>query len=130
MGYGMAAPIALSLVSGGAPVLSVVGDGGLMMFLGELETAVRTGAHVLYVTFCDSSLALIESAQRRREYPLYGMRFSVPDIMQIGAAFGLPTWQVKNENGLQEAVEQFKRITGPALVGVTVDPMEYDFQGS
>jgi acetolactate synthase-1/2/3 large subunit len=130
MGYGLAAPIALSLASGGSPVLSVVGDGGLMMLMGELETAVRAGARVLYVVFCDGSLALIESAQRRREYPLYGMRFAVPDIARIGAAFGLPSWQVEDQAGLRNAVEGFKNLTGPALVSITVDPREYDVQAS
>jgi thiamine pyrophosphate-dependent acetolactate synthase large subunit-like protein len=71
-----------------APVLSVIGDGGLMMYLGELET-VTYRHHVLYVVLCDNSLALIESA-RRRKFPLHGMRFNMPDITQIGDLFGIP----------------------------------------
>ncbi len=129
MGYGVAAPIALNLASG-LPVLSVVGDGGLMMLLGEMETAVRMEVHVLYVVFCDSSFGLIESAQRRREYPLYGMRFSVPDIESIGNAFGLPAWQVEDETSILHAVESFENTTGPTLIAITVDPREYDTQAS
>ena len=45
------APIAISLTSSSIPVLSVIGDGGFLMYLGELETAKRVAAHVLYVVF-------------------------------------------------------------------------------
>jgi acetolactate synthase-1/2/3 large subunit len=60
MGYGVAAPIALSLANDRAQVLSVIGDGGLMMYPGELETAARLGVPVRYVVLVDGSLALIE----------------------------------------------------------------------
>lgn len=130
MGYGVAASIALNLASGGVPVLAVVGDGGLMMHMGELETAVRQGAHVLYVVFYDHSLTLIESSQRRRGHPLYGMNFTLPDIDLIGKAFKLPTWQATNEAELITAVEAFANVDGPALIGVTIDAREYDQQNT
>jgi acetolactate synthase I/II/III large subunit len=130
MGFGIAAPIALSLAAENAPVLAVVGDGGLTMYLGELETAVRHRARVLYVVFCDASLALIESAQRRRRYPLYGMRFEVPNFAEIGRAFGMPAWHVTSEEELIAAVSAFRNGDGPALVSVPVDPREYDQQAS
>jgi acetolactate synthase-1/2/3 large subunit len=128
MGYGIAAPIALSVSNDYAPVLSVIGDGGLMMYLGELETAVRTGAHVLYVVLIDNSLALIESAQRRRNYPLHGMRFNMPDITQIGALFGMPVSQIQDWSDLRNAVDRFHNLSGPALIGINIDAREYDAQ--
>ena len=130
MGYGVAAPIALSLAADHAPVLAVIGDGGLLMYAGELETAVRERARVLYVVFCDSSLALIESSQRRRNYPLYGMRFTALAVTQLSAAFGLPAWQVGTKDELTNAVRAFRDVEGPAMIGVSIDPREYDVQNS
>lgn len=129
MGYGIAAPIGLSLAADRAPVLSVIGDGGLLMYPGELETAVREGARVLYVVFCDGSLALIESAQRRRGLPLYGMRFGVPAVIQLGAALGIPARLAGGRAELAEAAAAFLQTDGPAIVGVAIDPREYDEQG-
>jgi thiamine pyrophosphate-dependent acetolactate synthase large subunit-like protein len=85
---------------------------------------------VLYVVFCDASLALIESAQRRRRYPLYGMRFEVPNFVEIGRAFGMPTWHITSEEELFAAVSTFRDGDGPALVSVPIDPREYDQQAS
>ncbi len=128
MGYGIVAPFALSLAAGGAPVLSVIGDGGLLMYLGELETAVREGAHVLYVVFCDASLALIESSQRRRGYAKYGMQFNAPNVVYLGAVVGLPAWQASSKAEVTEAVTAFIALNGPVLLGITTDPREYDQQ--
>lgn len=128
MGFGIAAPIALSLTEGGAPVLSVVGDGGLLMYMGELETAVREGARVLYAVFIDSAYSLIESSQRRRGLPQFGMRFRPPDLSQIGAAFGVPVWFAENERELAAGVRAFQGAGSTALLGVQIDPTEYDEQ--
>lgn len=124
MGYGIAAPIGLYL-AGGAPVLSVIGDGGLLMYAGGLETAARLQARVLYVVFCDGSLALIESSQRRRGHASYGVRFNLPNVPLLGTAFGIPTWQATSEEALADAVTAFQELDGPALIGVIVDPREY-----
>jgi acetolactate synthase-1/2/3 large subunit len=124
MGYGIAAPIGLHLASG-APVLSVVGDGGMLMYAGGLETAVRLKSRVLYVVLYDGTLALIESSQQRRGYDLYGVRFTPPEIGHLGAAFGIPTWEVTSEADLHTAISAFLSIDGPVLVGVRIDPREY-----
>jgi acetolactate synthase-1/2/3 large subunit len=129
MGYGIAAPVGLHLASG-APVLSVIGDGGLLMYTGGLETAVRLKARVLYVALYDGSLALIESAQRRRGYSVYGVRFTPPDILGLGAAFGIPARHVATEKELDGAMADFSAGDGPMLIGVTIDSREYFVQGS
>lgn len=130
MGFGIAAPIALSLTNDHAPVLGVIGDGGLLMYTGELETAVREKAHVLYVVLVDSSYSLIETSQRRRELPLYGMRFEPPNLHYIGAAFNVPTWHAGTLDELKKVVGEFSQLKGPALVSVPIDPREYDVQAA
>lgn len=129
MGYGMSAPIALHLASDGLPVLAVIGDGGLLMYAGELETAARLGARVLFVVFFDGTLALIERSQSSQGYPLYGLHFRPPDVHALGRAFKIPTSMVTNEAALLAAVEDFRHGEGPALVAVSIDPREYHQQG-
>ncbi|MFV2045164.1 MAG: thiamine pyrophosphate-binding protein [Anaerolineales bacterium] len=129
MGYGISAPIALHLASDGLPVLAVIGDGGLLMYAGELETAARLGAHVMFVVFFDGTLALIERSQTRLGYPMYGMHFRSPDVHALGRAFRIPTSMVTNEAALIAAVEDFRHGEGPALVAVSIDPREYHQQG-
>jgi acetolactate synthase-1/2/3 large subunit len=128
MGFGISAPIAISLASNHIPVLSVIGDGGFLMYLGELETAKRVAAHVLYVVFRDCSLALIENSQRKRGYPRIGVQFETPDIVKLADSFNIPAWKVFDESELVSLVKKFEDLDGPAIVDVPVDSREYGKQ--
>jgi len=125
MGFGISAPIAISLASNHVPVLSVIGDGGFLMYLGELETAKRVAAHVLYVVFRDCSFALIENSQRKRGYPRIGVQFETPDIVKLANSFNIPAWRASDESKLSSLVKKFKDLDGPAIVDVPVDSREY-----
>ena len=66
MGYGLPAAIAASLVHRDRPVVALVGDGGLVMTMAELETAVRVGARVVVVVFDNERYGTIRMWQDRR----------------------------------------------------------------
>ena len=74
MGFSLPAAIAASLTTD-APVVCLIGDGGLGMCLAELETAARLGRDLRVVVFDDATLTLIAIKQgagagRRRGRPL------------------------------------------------------------
>lgn len=125
MGFGISAPIAISLATNHIPVLSVIGDGGFLMYLGELETAKRVAAHVLYVVFRDCSLALIENSQRKRGYPRIGVQFETPDIVKLADSFYIPAWRASDESELVSVVKTFEKLAGPAIIDVPIDSREY-----
>jgi acetolactate synthase-1/2/3 large subunit len=125
MGFGISAPIAISLTSSHIPVLSVIGDGGFLMYLGELETAKRVAAHVLYVVFRDCSLALIENSQRERGYPKIGVQFETPDIVKLANSFNIPAWRASDESELSSLVKKFEDLAGPAIIDTPIDSREY-----
>ena len=125
MGFGISAPIAISITSSHIPVLSVIGDGGFLMYLGELETAKRVAAHVLYVVFRDGSLALIENSQRKRGYPMIGVQFETPDIVKLANSFNIPAWRVSDESELSSMVMEFENLAGPAIIDVPVNSRRY-----
>jgi acetolactate synthase-1/2/3 large subunit len=66
MGYGLPAAIAAALVHRDRPVVALVGDGGLTMTLGELETAVREHARVVVLVFDNERYGTIRMWQDRR----------------------------------------------------------------
>jgi acetolactate synthase-1/2/3 large subunit len=125
MGFGISAPIAISLTNSHIPVLSVIGDGGFLMYLGELETAKRVAAHVLYVVFRDCSLALIENSQRKRGYPMIGVQFETPDIVKLANSFNIPAWRASDESELSSLVKKFEDLAGPAIIDTPIDSREY-----
>ena len=85
MGYAVPVAAAACIACPGRPVIAFLGDGGLGMYLGELETLTRTGSNVLLVVFADNSLELIRRAQLRRN-----CRCRV----QASATRTLPSWAV------------------------------------
>jgi acetolactate synthase-1/2/3 large subunit len=66
MGYGLPAAITAALVHRDRQVVAVVGDGGLAMTMGELETAVREGARVVVLCFDNEQYGTIRMWQERR----------------------------------------------------------------
>jgi acetolactate synthase-1/2/3 large subunit len=66
MGYGLPAAITAALVHRDRQVVAMVGDGGLAMTMGELETAVREGARVVVVCFDNERYGTIRMWQERR----------------------------------------------------------------
>ncbi len=62
MGYGVPAAIAAKLHFPDGPVVAIVGDGGLLMMLHNLEFLRQYRVPVLVICFIDGSLSLIRAA--------------------------------------------------------------------
>jgi acetolactate synthase-1/2/3 large subunit len=125
MGYSLPAAMAAKLAHPDRPVLCTVGDGGLSMVMAELETAVRRRIAVLTVVYNDSALSLIRVAQERRGYTDYGVRYGRVDFAAAAAAMGAWSRSAATLDELAAAVTDARRLDGPAVVDVTIDPTEY-----
>ena len=66
MGYGLPAAISAGLVHRDRPVVALVGDGGLGMTIGEVETAVRHDLRTIVLVFDNEQYGMIRSYQDRR----------------------------------------------------------------
>ena len=66
MGFALPAAIGAALLDRGKPVVALTGDGGLLMCVGELLTAVRERLRIITIVFSDASLSLIEIKQQAR----------------------------------------------------------------
>lgn len=125
MAYALPNAIGAALADPAHPVLAFTGDGGLMMGAGELGTAVQEGANVKVVVFNDASIALIEVKQRRRQFPLYGMRYPATDFAAVAKGFGCAAFRVERPEDLLPALRQAFATPGPVLLDVAVDGQAY-----
>lgn len=128
MGFAIPAAIAASLVDPGRTTVAFTGDGGAMMCLGELGTAIQSGAKPLVVVFNDSSLTLIGAKQRRRQLAPDGVDFSRTDFAQVAAGFGWHARRVSEEGELATAFAEALASDRPALIDVEINPDSYDAQ--
>ncbi|HEX5466126.1 MAG TPA: thiamine pyrophosphate-binding protein [Candidatus Limnocylindrales bacterium] len=127
MGYSIPVATAACLLQPERSVVAFVGDGGLTMYLGELETLVRAGVDLLIVVFADRSLELIRRAQLRREVPTEGTSFADPDFSALGSVFGITSVEVDSKATLRKALPRLLTSHGVRLLAVRIDGDDYRF---
>ena len=106
----------------GRQVISVSGDGGLSMLLGELITAAAQQLPVKVVVFNNSSLGMV-----KLEMLVEGLRdfaVDVPDVnyAAIAAAMGFHAVRVSDPALIADAYRAAFAHPGPALVELITDP--------
>ena len=125
MAYALPAAIASALHEPRRPAIAFIGDGGLMMCLGELSVAAEQGAHVVVIVFNDRSLSLIDIKQQQRGLPSRGVRWQAPDFARTMEGLGGRGVQVDQAGEYSAAVAAALLHEGPTLVDVKVDPDGY-----
>jgi len=128
MAFALPAAIAASLHDPDRPVIAFTGDGGLMMCLGELLTAVQQRARIIVIVFNDESLSLIDIKQQQRELASRGVRWDRPEIGPAMTGLGGRAFQVRNESDYRNALDAAVKEQGPVLIDVAIDPHGYAAQ--
>lgn len=128
MAFALPAAIAVALDDPSQPVICFTGDGGLMMALGELCTAVENNARVVIVVFNDSALSLIDIKQQARELPTRGVRWQRHDFAGTMRALGGTGLSVADEAQYAAALRTALESRGPCLIDVLIDPGGYGQQ--
>ena len=103
-------------------VVSVSGDGGLSMLLGELITAKMYGLPVKVVVFNNSTLGMVKLEMLVNGLPDF--QTDVPDTnyADIARAIGFHAERVEDASRLEDAYREAFAAPGPALVEVITDP--------
>ena len=119
IGQGVAMAIGAALAGESAKAIALLGDGGTMVNLGELATAVDSKADIVFILMNDRGYGVIRNIQDaqfggRRHYA----DLHTPDFGLLAAAFGLPHRRVSRIEDFESALDQALAATGPQLVEV------------
>ncbi len=126
MAVSLPAALAAKLCEPDAPVVCFTGDGGLLMRLGDLETAVRENIPVVVVVFNDRALNMIKLQQDRRGFTRNGTAFSPDtDFAAIARGFNIEAIRVHDEAALDTALQQAIASNRPWLIEAMVNPEGY-----
>lgn len=128
MAFALPAAIAASLHDPDRPVIAFTGDGGLLMCLGELLTAVQQQTRIIVIVFNDGSLSLIDIKQQQRDLVSRGVRWDRLKLAPIMTGLGGRAFQVGNESEYRQALDEAVTEQGPVLIDVTIDPHGYPAQ--
>ena len=121
MGFALPCAIAAKIVHPDRHVVTVSGDGGFLMNVQELETAVRLKTPIVNVIWENRQFGSIVWKQDRKFGTHFGTDFTNPDFVKLGESFGLAAWRC-------EAVEDFGRhlrhamsLDRPSLIVLPID---------
>ncbi|MFI6054015.1 pyruvate dehydrogenase [Streptomyces violascens] len=103
-------------------VISMSGDGGFSMLMGDFLTLVQYELPVKIVLFNNSSLGMVELEMLVAGLPSYGTANRNPDFAAIARAAGAYGVRVEKPKQLAGALKDAFKHKGPALVDVVTDP--------
>ena len=105
-------------------VISLSGDGGLAMLLGDLLTAVQEKLPIKVVVYNNASLNFVQIEQKVEGLLDNYTELLNPDFSQLAQVIGFHGQQVTEGAELEQAVAAFLAYPGPALLDVKVNPEE------
>ena len=106
-------------------VVAFVGDGGFTMLMGEMLTAVKYNLPIKVIIMNNHYLAQIKWEQIVfLGNPEYVVELEGADFAMWARAAGAQGLRIENPHQIDEVMQQFLAIPGPAVLDCIVDPNE------
>jgi len=121
MGIALPTAIAAKLVRPDCHVVTVSGDGGFLMNMQELETAVRLRTPVVNIIWENGQYGSIVWKQEKRFGRHFGTDFTNPDFVRLAGAFGMPAWRCEGVEDLGRHLRHALSLDLPSLIVVPID---------
>ena len=122
MGFALPGAIAAQLAFPERKVVAMCGDGGFLMNVQELETAVRLKLPVIIVIWCDKEFGVIALKQIDEFGKKAFTEFNNPDFVKLASSFGAIGYAVKSTLEFPDILEQAKMSKDiPVIISVDID---------
>ncbi|MBT2275669.1 thiamine pyrophosphate-dependent enzyme [Rhodococcus qingshengii] len=105
-------------------VIALSGDGGLMMLLGDLRTAVSYNLPITIVVFDNGRLGMVKLEQEEGGLPEFGTVLDNPNLAAVAEAMGFTARRVTDPNDLDAALHEALAERSPTLLDVLTNPNE------
>ncbi|MCK4946114.1 MAG: acetolactate synthase 2 catalytic subunit [Alphaproteobacteria bacterium] len=126
MGYGIPAGIGAKLAEPDACVVTVSGDGSIMMNIQELATLKRYNIPLKIILLDNSSLGLVRQWQElffNENYSEVDLSDN-PDFAELARAFGIMAFTITRRDEVPAALTRLLAEKGPILLHVKIDSKE------
>ena len=124
MGIALPGGIGAQIVYPERNVVTVSGDGGFLMNVQELETAVRLKTPTVNLIWTDNTFGLIEWKQKNKYGHAFGTKFTNPDWVQLAESYGAIGYKVQKGDNLQEILKKAFKNKKPTVIDIPVDYSE------
>jgi thiamine pyrophosphate-dependent acetolactate synthase large subunit-like protein len=125
IGLGVAGGIGAAVSAVSDLTVVLIGDGGFMMNVSELATAVRERLPMLVVVFNDGAYGaeyqklVNEGFSAQHAYNIW------PDISSTAAGLGTRSLTIRKPEDFEAAAEAVTRLAGPLVLDVRLDPSHH-----
>lgn len=127
MGFSLPAGIAAKKIFLERQVISIIGDGGLLMTLSELATLADLNLSLRVIVFNDAKYGMIWKLQQRyHESKFIAVDTFPPNFAECAESFGIKGIRVEEPSELQATLEEAFSVKGPVLIEVLTN-FRYDF---
>lgn len=124
MAYAMPAALGAQRAYSDRQIISLSGDGGFNMLMGDFLTAVKYNLPIKVFIFNNGKLGLIKMEQEVEGYPESETDLHNPDYALLAKSFGADGATVTHPQNLEEAVDKALKHPGPYLLDVHTHPDE------
>jgi len=104
-------------------VISLSGDGGFTMLMGDFLTLVQHNLPVKVVVFNNGALGFIEIEQKSSGFLDFGTKFKNPNFAAMAEAVGVRGIRLEDPGDVERGIAEALAHDGPALVDAVVSRM-------
>lgn len=118
-------PLAIGAAIGSGRKTAVIqGDGGLMLSIGELATAVQYRVPVILCVFNDRGYGILRAIQARMfEGRQIGVDLTTPDFVAVARGMGMAAEAVKGVDQFRTAFARAVAAEGPVLLDIDMSAL-------
>ena len=117
IGLGLAHAIGSSIANPDKKVVGLVGDGGLMLGIGEIATMAQENTDMVLMVMNDGGYGVMRGIQNNyfggRQY---FNELHTPDYRLLGESMGVKSWKVGSADEFKTAIQEAIDLNGPAVI--------------
>ena len=121
MGAGLASAMSAKLEYPERNIVCVTGDGGLVMNLGDIETAVRLKLDITLIVLNNGSYGMIEWKQEWGGMQRWGLGFGNPDFVKLAESFGAYGFRVEKKSDFEAIFQKAIKMKWLKIIDLIFD---------
>ncbi len=108
----------------GKKTIIIQGDGGFMMHIGELSTAVQYRLPIVVCVFTDGGYGVLRGIQSNNfDGRTVGVELATPDFVQVAQGMGMQAEKVDSAAEFAPALERAMQALGPVLLDINASAL-------
>ena len=121
MGIALPGAVAAKLVNSKREVVAMMGDGGALMNIQELETAKRLGIGATFIIFNDNNYGLITWKQNMSKGSSFGTELGNPDFAMLAESFGIKGYKPTSLSELKKTLTHTIKTDELAVIEIAIE---------